>query len=76
MRLPSRKQLIRWLNLLAKIFIVGYLGYMLWLRPMNSVAQNYDYSSVEAYINDHKKQRSLLMARSALEYGNQLLHEA
>lgn len=76
MRLPDKTQLIRWLNLLAKIFIVGYLAYMLWLHPQMAVAQNYDYSSVEAYINDHKKQRSLLMARSALEYGNQLLHEA
>ena len=31
--------------------------------------------SVEAYINDHKKQRSLLLARSTLEYSNKLLHE-
>lgn len=45
-------------------------------RPDSVVAQNYDYGSVEAYINDHKKQRSLLMARATLEYGNQLLHEA
>jgi hypothetical protein len=31
--------------------------------------------SVEAYINDHKNQRSLLLARSTLEAGNTLLHE-
>lgn len=31
--------------------------------------------SVEAYITDHKKQRSLLLARSTLEYSNKLLHE-
>ena len=30
---------------------------------------------MEANINDHKKQRSLLLARSTLEYSNQLLHE-
>lgn len=30
---------------------------------------------VEAYINDHKQQRSLLLARSTLELSNQLLHE-
>ena len=35
----------------------------------------FDIVSVEAYINDHKKQRSLLLARSTLEYSNQLLHE-
>ena len=35
----------------------------------------FDIMSVEAYINDHKKQRSLLLARSTLEYSNQLLHE-
>ena len=34
----------------------------------------FDIVSVEAYINDHKKQRSLLLARSTLEYSNQLLH--
>ena len=34
----------------------------------------FDAVSVEAYINDHKKQRSLLLARSTLEYSNQLLH--
>ena len=28
-----------------------------------------------SYINDHKKQRSLLLARSTLEYSNKLLHE-
>ena len=35
----------------------------------------FDFVSVEAYINDHKKQRSLLLARSTLELSNQLLHE-
>ena len=35
----------------------------------------FDFVSVEAYINDHKKQRRLLLARSTLELSNQLLHE-
>lgn len=35
----------------------------------------FDVPVVEAYINDHKKQRSLLLARSTLEASNRLLHE-
>ena len=46
------------------------------LFPKTALAQwGFDAVSVEAYINDHKKQRSLLLARSSLEYSNQLLHE-
>ena len=40
-----------------------------------SAQWNLDIVSVEAYINDHKQQRSLLLARSTLELSNQLLHE-
>lgn len=44
--------------------------------PKTAKAQwGFDVVSVETYINDHKKQRSLLLARSTLEYSNQLLHE-
>lgn len=44
--------------------------------PLKVSAQwNFDIVSVEAYINDHKQQRSLLLARSTLELSNQLLHE-
>ena len=44
--------------------------------PQMTKAQwTFDFVSVEAYINDHKKQRSLLLARSTLELSNQLLHE-
>ena len=44
--------------------------------PQMTKAQwSFDFVSVEAYINDHKKQRSLLLARSTLELSNQLLHE-
>ena len=49
---------------------------MMVLLPRVARAQwTFDVVSVEAYINDHKKQRSLLLARSTLEYSNQLLHE-
>lgn len=56
--------------LTMSLFLVAVLSN--WISVQ---AQNYDYGSVEAYINDHKQQRSLLMARATLEYGNQLLHE-
>ena len=46
------------------------------LLPSIAKAQwTFDVLSVEAYINDHKKQRSLLLARSTLEHSNKLLHE-
>lgn len=46
------------------------------LLPGIAKAQwSFDVVSVEAYINDHKKQRSLLLTRSTLEYSNKLLHE-
>lgn len=48
------------------------------LTQLPGVAQaqwTFDIVSVEAYINDHQKQRSLLLARSTLEYSNKLLHE-
>ena len=35
-----------------------------------------DIPTIEAYINDHKQQRSLLLARSTLEESNKLLHKA
>lgn len=35
-----------------------------------------DIPTIEAYINDHKKQRSLLLARSTLEASNGILHKA
>lgn len=55
------------------LFIVVVL---LTLFPGVSQAQwTFDIVSVEAYINDHQKQRSLLLARSTLEYSNKLLHE-
>lgn len=49
---------------------------VLWLLPAVIHAQvGFDYTSVESYIRDHKNQRSLLVTRATLEYGNQLLHD-
>ena len=46
------------------------------LVPLSAKAQwSFDIGTVEAYINDHKQQRSLLLARSTLEHSNKLLHE-
>ena len=46
------------------------------LMPLGASAQwSFDVTSVEAYISDHKNQKSLLLARSTLELSNQLLHE-
>lgn len=49
---------------------------ILLLLPIKGLAQwTFDVVSVEAYINDHKRQRSLLLARSTLETSNKLLHD-
>lgn len=48
---------------------------VLMLLPGVSKAQwSFDIGSVEAYISDHKKQRSLLLARATLEQSNKILH--
>lgn len=57
---------------LAAVLLVLFLG-----MPCKLLAQvPRDIPTIEAYINDHKKQRSLLLARSVLEESNQLLHQA
>ena len=49
---------------------------LLALAPRSAKAQlGFDVISVEAYINDHKEQRSLLLVRSTLEASNKLLHD-
>lgn len=49
---------------------------LLTLLPSSVHAQfSFDVTSVEAYINDHKEQRSLLLVRSTLEASNKLLHD-
>ena len=45
------------------------------LLPLHALAQwSFDVPSIEAYIADHKDQRSLLLARATLEQANTLLH--
>ncbi len=48
----------------------------LMLLPKTAMAQwSFDVPSIEAYIHDHKNQRSLLLARATLEQSNALLHD-
>ena len=48
---------------------------MILLLPCSALAQwSFDVPSIEAYIADHKDQRSLLLARATLEQANTLLH--
>ena len=59
----------------SKIFLYMAMCLML-LVPRTARAQlGFDVVSVEAYINDHKEQRSLLLVRSTLEASNKLLHD-
>lgn len=59
----------------SKIFLYMAMCLML-LVPKTARAQlGFDVVSVEAYINDHKEQRSLLLVRSTLEASNKLLHD-
>ena len=59
----------------SKIFLYMAMCLML-LVPKTARAQlGFDIVSVEAYINDHKEQRSLLLVRSTLEASNKLLHD-
>jgi hypothetical protein len=56
--------------------LVFMLICLLALLPLVARAQfSFDVVSVEAYINDHKQQRSLLLVRSTLEASNKLLHD-
>lgn len=59
---------IRWLWVLL----------MVMMFPKSAIAQFVprDIPTIEAYIYDHKKQRSLLLTRSTLEASNALLHKA
>ncbi len=57
-----------------KIFQIVVL--LLTLVPMVGRAQwSFDFLSVEALIDDHKRVRSVLLARSGLEQANELLHK-
>ncbi len=51
------------------------LTFVLLFLPISGWAQfGWDIASVEAFIDDHKTQRSLLVSRSILEQGNKVLH--
>lgn len=56
-------------------FSILILLLFMMVSQMTKAQWAFDFVTVEAYINDHKKQRSLLLARSTLEFSNQLLHE-
>ena len=59
------------MNKMKKILILIAM-----MMPLCAKAQwSFDVPSVEAYIADHKNQRSLLLARATLEQSNKLLHE-
>ena len=60
----------------TSILLVVIVLLVIVLFPIKASAQwGFDVPVVEAYINDHKQQRSLLLARSTLELSNRLLHE-
>ena len=60
---------IRWLWMLLLMVV---------MFPKSAIAQVFprDIPTIEAYIYDHKQQRSLLLTRSTLETSNALLHKA
>lgn len=56
-----------------KVFVMVLIIMM--LSPDKAKAQwSFDVGTVEAYIADHKNQRSLLLARATLEQSNKILH--
>ena len=55
--------------------LIGILLFFM-LVPLAGRAQwSFDFLSVEALIDDHKRVRSVLLARSGLEQANELLHK-
>lgn len=56
---------------------IGVLVGIFLIIPCRAMAQGLvkDIPTLEAYIYDHKKQRSLLLVRSTLEQSNSILHE-
>lgn len=57
------------------IFIMMLLATQLPIQTNAQVVPR-DIPAIEAYINDHKQQRSILLARSTLEASNAILHKA
>ena len=56
--------------MMIKLFLMTLLTVI----PSLTYAQQ-DIPTLEAYINDHKSVRSMLLARSTLELSNSLLHD-
>ena len=50
------------------------LSMLSYVLPATVQAQSFDVTSVEAFITDHKRIRSLLLVRSVVEQSNELLH--
>ncbi len=59
---------------MRKTKILMLLAVLMTLPARISAQWTFDVVSVEAYIADHKTQRSLLLARSTLEESNKVLH--
>ena len=53
----------------------GIILFLMLFPTVMKAQYGFDFVSVEAYIEDHKTQRSLLLVRSTLEASNKLLHD-
>jgi hypothetical protein len=61
----------------SKLIIKQILAFLLLLIPDVACAQwSFDVSTVEAMVADHKRIRSVLIARSTVEQANKILHDA
>lgn len=58
-----------------RYFHILLLTIMLLIPGVSKAQWSFDVGSVEAYIADHKTQRSILLARATLEQSNNILHE-
>ena len=60
---------------MKRYFHILLLTIMLLIPGLSTAQWSFDVGSVEAYIADHKTQRSILLARATLEQSNNILHE-
>lgn len=60
---------------MKRYFHIFLLMIMLTVPGVTKAQWSFDVGSVEAYIADHKNQRSILLARATLEQSNNILHE-
>lgn len=70
--MPERESKMR--NNMRKVLYI-IICLLAFFPDMAHAQWSFDVPSIEAYINDHKEQRSLLIARSTLEQSNALLHD-